>query len=113
MLGWLRKCLRKWLLGPDSTVIEIVLQDGTHRAIATHAVGLRLMCTIPHEGGVRQQLIGEWQAVHRDQFWKLWSQLGGIAEWEDGSPFKPPTRTQGDSVPPRNSQILGKSVDRY
>jgi len=37
-------------------------------------------------------VIDEWRAVDRNEFWKLWTEMGGSKmnlKWEDGTEFKP------------------------
>ncbi len=100
MLARLRRLLCRWLLGdpempPEpSPWIDAVVTRGRGRHVVrlrvTGAVGLRLIC-VPEHGADASLLVGEEQAIDREQFWRLWSSYGGGLglRWEDGSPFSP------------------------
>ena len=44
------------------------------------------------DGSECTTLIDEWRAVDRNEFWKLWTHMGGKSmrlRWEDGTEFQP------------------------
>lgn len=90
MIGWLKKIVGR-LIGETSNTLEVFLDGKIQRAVAMSAMGLRLHCVVPTQAGARTVLIPVEYACDRRHFWRLWERLGGRAEWEDGSKFKPPT----------------------
>lgn len=73
---------------PVSRIFEVSVKGKIQKAVARGVVATRICCDLPESNG--QYLVGESQALDSVHFWKLWAQLGGRAEWEDGTPFRPP-----------------------
>lgn len=98
MLGWLKKILTSWLVGPENEGDELdcLLMDShgqsrVVRCLATGAVGMCLMVVpsdVGHPGGI---LVRETQASDRDKFWWLWRRYNkrGGWHWENGRRFNP------------------------
>jgi hypothetical protein len=101
MIRWLKRKLRKWLLEgieqiPQpkavSQVLQVrVLRDGeisTGSFQVTGAVGLKLI----GQSGRETRLIGEGDAIDREQWQALWKRYTpGWEEWRwpDGRPYLP------------------------
>ena len=93
LLKWFRRKIKKWLADPKpppERIMDAVIDGAITRVLITGIVGMQLMATIIRTGGGGQRMIFEYQAVDRTHFWALWKDLGGVATWEDGTPFEPP-----------------------
>jgi len=87
---WLLRVVHGWARRlEDSTSLEVVYDGAIRTVDGIQAVGIRIQCMVPGEHHALY-LFGEWDAVDRRHFWRLWRRLGGQdLKWEDGTTFRP------------------------
>ena len=95
MLGWLKKRLNRWLLDsdakPESQTIMAIHNSEMRQRVVKGINGLKLWCVYVHQGWSITVLIGAEQVANPIEFWRVWEQLGGQANWGDGTRFEPTT----------------------
>ena len=91
MMGWLKKKLKRWLLDSEAVprTIQAIHNSELRSMSVQEVIGLKLRCVYVYQGWSITVLIGSTQTPNPTEFWRLWKQLGGQANWGDGTKFEP------------------------
>lgn len=90
-MGWLKDKLRAWLAepAPPKKTIQAIINRQPTEVFVTGVVGMRLAGSYIQNGKSSVVLVGDGQAIDREEYWALWKALGGKAKWADGSEYNP------------------------